>query len=91
MRSIYGAFDQYQSAQNSKHTHRAMCQCARDGYWPGSYAPDGYRKVPALKVGDKTRYVLEPDPQRAELIRKIFDLALVGCGHGPMGVKAITT
>ena len=89
MRSIFGAFDEYQSAQNSKHTHRAMCQCARDGYWPGAVAPDGYRKVPAVKIGDKTRYILKPDPERAPLIQRIFDLALTGAGEGPMGVKAI--
>ncbi|WP_051278439.1 recombinase family protein [Solimonas flava] len=91
MRSIFGAFDEYQSAQNSKHTHRAMCQCARDGYWPGSHAPDGYRKVPAARVGDKTRYVLQPDPARAPLIARIFELAVSGDGDGPMGVKAIAT
>ena len=89
MMSIIGAFDQYSSAQTSKHTHRAMCQCARDGYWPGSHAPDGYAKVPARQVGDKIRYVLEPDPERAEVIGKIFELALNGEGQGPMGVKAI--
>lgn len=90
MMSIIGAFDEYSSAQNSKHTHRAMCQCARDGYWPGSHAPDGFRKVPAAKVGDKTRYTLEPDPVRAPVIERIFEMSLTGEGAGPMGVKAIT-
>lgn len=89
MRGMFGIFDQYSSAQNSKHTLRAMNQCARDGYWPGSHAPDGYRKVAVAKVGDKTRYQLEVDPERAKVIRKIFELAHRGAGQGPMGVKAI--
>lgn len=89
MRGFYGLMDQYSSAQNSKHTLRAMKQNARNGYWNGARPPDGYRLVVAAKIGDKTKHKLEIDPQRAKLIRKIFALARVGDGKGPMGVKAI--
>ncbi|MGQ0699364.1 MAG: recombinase family protein [Panacagrimonas sp.] len=91
MRGLYGLFDQYSSAQNSKHTLRAMKQNARNGYWNGSRPPDGYRLVVAARVGDKTKHVLAIDPERSKLIRKIFALARVGDGKGPMGVKGIAT
>ncbi len=89
VRGFYGLIDEYASEQISKHVTRGMLQVARDGYWPGSHAPDGFRKVAAREVGDKIRYVLAPDPIRADVIVNIFNLALNGNGAGPMGVKAI--
>lgn len=43
MRKILTVFDEYQSAENAKHTRRAMRENARQGYWNGSRPPFGYR------------------------------------------------
>lgn len=45
MRKIVTLFDEYRSKENAKHTLRAMCENARQGYWNGSRPPIGYRAV----------------------------------------------
>lgn len=90
MRQIITLFDEYQSKENAKHTLRAMCENARQGYWNGARPPIGYRTVAVEKRGTKIKKTLEIDPLHAETIRLIFRLALEGAdGGGPMGVKAI--
>jgi DNA invertase Pin-like site-specific DNA recombinase len=91
MRQIVTLFDEYQSKENAKHTLRAMCENARQGYWNGARPPIGYRTVAVEKRGSKIKKALEIDPLHAETIRLIFRLALEGAdGGGSMGVKAIT-
>lgn len=90
MRQIVTLFDEYQSKENAKHTLRAMCENARQGYWNGARPPIGYRTVAVEKRGAKVKKVLEIDPLHAGTIRLIFRLALEGVDGGPMGVKAIT-
>ncbi|ODT17900.1 MAG: serine recombinase [Kaistia sp. SCN 65-12] len=91
MRQIVTLFDEYQSKENAKHTLRAMCEDARQGYWNGARPPVGYRTVAVEKRGSKIKKTLEIDPLHVGTIRLIFRLALDGVdGSGPMGVKAIT-
>lgn len=91
MRQIVTLFDEYQSKENAKHTLRAMCENARQGYWNGARPPIGYRTVAIEKRDSKIKKALEIDPLHAETIRLIFRLAFDGAdGRGPMGVKAIT-
>ncbi len=92
MRQIMALFDEYQSRENAKHTLRAMKENARQGFWNGSHPPLGYRVVDAEQRGDKIKRKLEIDPQKADLVRLMFRLALMGDDNsGPMGVKAIVT
>jgi DNA invertase Pin-like site-specific DNA recombinase len=55
MRQIVTLFDEYQSKENAKHTLRAMCENARQGYWNGARPPVGYRTVAVEKRGSKSR------------------------------------
>lgn len=90
LRQIVTLFDEYQSKENAKHTLRAMCENARQGYWNGARPPIGYRIVTADKRGDRTRKTLEIDPLHADTIRLIYRLALDGIdGEGPMGLRGI--
>lgn len=90
MRQIVTLFDEYQSKENAKHTLRAMCENARQGFWNGARPPIGYRTVAVEKRGSKVKKALEIDPLHAGTIRLIFRLALEGAdGIGPMGIKAI--
>lgn len=92
MRKIVTLFDEYQSKENAKHTLRAMCENARQGFWNGSRPPIGYRTVEAGKRGAKVKKTLEVDPLHADTVRLIYRLALEGAeGSGPMGLKAIAT
>ena len=53
MRRIINLFDEHQSKENSKHTSRAMCENARQGFYNGSKAPFGYKTV-------SHRYIRQP-------------------------------
>jgi site-specific DNA recombinase len=88
IRQILGSFDEYQSRENAKHTLRAMQENARQGFWNGSVPPFGYRTAAAERRGTKVKKVLEIDDAEAEVVRRIYHLAL---GHEgmPLGVKAI--
>ncbi|WP_369823214.1 recombinase family protein [Caulobacter sp. UNC279MFTsu5.1] len=90
MRQMMALFDEYQSRENAKHTLRAMKENARQGFWNGSRPPIGYRVVDAEQRGVKVKRKLEIEPESADVIRLMFDLALTGHGaSGPMGVKGI--
>jgi site-specific DNA recombinase len=90
LRKMLNVFDEHQSRENAKHTHRAMCENARQGFWNGSHAPFGYRVEVKEKRGNKEKKVLVVDETEAPIVRKIFALA---SGHEgrPVGVKAIAS
>ena len=88
IRKVVGIFDEYQSAETSKHTTRAMKENARQGFWNGSRTPFGYRTEAAEQRGAKIKKRLVIDETEASVVRYIFNLALGR--HGPtLGVKAI--
>lgn len=90
LRQIVTLFDEYQSKENAKHTLRAMCENARQGYWNGARPPIGYRIVEVGKRGAKVKKALEIDPLHIETVRLIYRLAREGAGDsGPMGLKTI--
>src|SRR5690606_18293386 len=51
LRQMLAVFDEHQSRENAKHTHRAMRENARQGFWNGSRPPFGYRTVEAGRQG----------------------------------------
>jgi site-specific DNA recombinase len=75
LRQIVTLFDEYQSKENAKHTLRAMCENARQGYWNGARPPIGYRVVTVGKRGAKIKKALEIDPLNVEIVRLIYRLA----------------
>ena len=60
IRKIVGNFDEYQSAENAKHTLRAMRENARQDFWNGSVPPFGYTTETTERRGirDKKRLVV---------------------------------
>jgi hypothetical protein len=50
IRKIVNAFDEHQSHENAKHTHRAMLENARQGFWNGAIAPFGYATSAASSI-----------------------------------------
>ena len=90
IRKVVGIFDEYQSAENAKHTTRAMKENARQGFWNGSKPPFGYRAEAAGQRGAKIKKRLVIDEAEAAVVRRIFGMALGR--EGPlMGVKAIVS
>lgn len=88
MRRIIAAIDEHHSRENAKHTHRAMRENARQGFWNGSRAPFGYRTAEAGRRGHRIKKVLVIEETEAALVRRIFAMHL-GAEGGPIGVKAI--
>ena len=88
MRGLIGLFDEYQSKETGKHTLRAMNECARQGYFPGSKSPFGYRRV-EVNENERKKWRLEIDPDEAEIVRQIFHLSIHGQEGIPFGIKKI--
>lgn len=91
MRRIINLFDEHQSKENSKHTSRAMCENARQGFYNGSKAPFGYKTVATDIAGSRGRKKkrLEIDEAEAMIVRNIYDLYLNGYQGRTMGIKEI--
>ena len=88
IRKIFNAFDEHQSRENAKHTHRAMLENARQGFWNGSAPPFGYATAIKERRGNKDKKVLVVHEAEAVVVRMIFDLCL-GADGRPLGVKGI--
>lgn len=54
-------------------------QSVRNGNYIGRYAPYGFRKV-SYKEGKRTCYTLEPHPEQAPIIKRIFEMYASGMG-----------
>ena len=56
-----------------------MREAASRGFWVGSRVPYGYSKL-MVQDGAKKRPTLEPDPDTAPIVRRVFDMAEAGRG-----------
>lgn len=88
---FYGLVDEMNSAENSKHVHRARRENARRGFFNGSKPPFGYKTVDTKIIGHTGyRKIIVEDEQEAAIVREIYDL-YEGVNTGiPMGMKKIT-
>jgi site-specific DNA recombinase len=84
-------FDEYQSKENAKHTSRAMCENARQGFFNGSNAPFGYCAVQTEAIGNRGRRKkkLGINEADAAIVRRIYELYLHGFEGRSMGIKEI--
>jgi DNA invertase Pin-like site-specific DNA recombinase len=89
-RQMMNLFDQYSSAENAKHTRRAMIENARQGFWNGSRPPFGYKVEVKEKRGTKEKKALVIEPSEAAVVRQVFDLCR-GAEAKSKGLKAIVT
>ena len=88
LRQMIAAFDEHQSAENAKHTLRAMRENARQGFWNGSNPPFGYTTEAAGQRGARMKKVLRLHEAEASVVRRICAMHL-GAEGGPLGVKGI--
>jgi site-specific DNA recombinase len=92
MRQILSSFDEYQSAETTKHVSRSMLENAKRGYWNGSMPPYGYKTTIVERHGKKEKKKLALEPQEAEIIKLMFQLYLYGDGKtGPLGIKNLVS
>jgi len=73
------AFAEYYSSSISDNVRRKIEYKLKSGEWPGK-APIGYINVDKVAEG-KVMKDVEPDPLRAEGVRKVFELRLKGLSY----------
>lgn len=91
-RSMFSVFDEYQSAETSKHVLRSMKENARQGFWNGSTIPFGYRALDLPgkgRSGPKRKLVI--DPLEAEQVKLIFALYTGEHPEALLGIKGVAT
>lgn len=72
LEGIIEVMDEFYSKNLAQDVVRGMREAAGRGFWVGSTVPYGYRRV-SVSDGGKVRSRLEPDEQKAAVIRRIFD------------------
>ena len=79
LEGIIESVDEYYSENLAQEVVRGMREAASRGFFLGSNAPFGYRKVKVLD-GAKERPTLEVDPATAPVVKEIFEKSLSGYG-----------
>ncbi len=79
LEGIIESVDEYYSENLAQEVVRGMREAASRGFFLGSKAPFGYRKV-KVSDGAKERPILEVDPATAPVVSEIFEKSLRGSG-----------
>ena len=79
LEGIIETVDEFYSDNLAVEVRRGMREAASRGFWVGSRTPYGFKRV-KVQDGPKERPMLEPDPDAARVVRRIFDLADAGTG-----------
>ena len=79
MEAIVESVDEFYSENLAQDVTRGMREAASRGFFLGSKAPFGYRRV-KVSDGVKERPTLEVDPATAPVVREIFENSLRGNG-----------
>ena len=79
LEGIIESVDEYYSENLAQEVVRGMREAASRGFFLGSNAPFGYRKV-KVSDGAKERPTLEVDPATAPVVKEIFEKPLRGSG-----------
>ena len=79
LEGIIESVDEYYSENLAQEVVRGMREAASRGFFLGSKAPFGYRKI-KVSDGAKERPTLEVDPATAPVVKEIFESSLRGNG-----------
>ena len=79
MEAIIESVDEFYSENLAQEVVRGMREAASRGFFLGSKAPFGYRRV-KVSDGVKERPTLEVDPATAPVVKEIFESSLSGYG-----------
>ena len=79
MEAIIERVDEFYSENLAQDVVRGMREAASRGFFLGSNAPVGYKRV-KVSDGVKERPTLEVDPTTALVVKEIFEISLRGSG-----------
>ena len=77
--AIIESVDEFYSENLAQEVTRGMRESASRGFWISSHAPFGYNRI-MVPDGPKKRPTLEPDPDAAPFVKRMFDMAEAGNG-----------
>lgn len=80
MEGFFECIDQYESEINGLRTAAARTEAVRQGFFPGSCPPYGFRSRPVELRPGIVRHVLVPSDDEAEVVREIFRLYVAESG-----------
>ncbi len=79
MEAIIESVDEFYSENLAQEVTRGMREAASRGFFLGSKAPFGYKRV-KVSDGAKERPTLKPDPATAPIVKEVFESSLMGNG-----------
>ncbi len=79
LEAMIESLDEFYSANLGEEVTRGMRESASRGFWVSPRTPYGYRRV-RVSDGGKQRVKLEPEPGKAEVVRRLFDSVVRGKG-----------
>ena len=79
MEAIIESVDEFYSENLAQEVTRGMREAASRGFFLGSKAPFGYKRV-KVPDGAKERPTLRPDPATAPIVKEVFESSLMGNG-----------
>ena len=74
LEGIIESVDEFYSENLAQEVVRGMREAASRGFWVASRTPYGYNRI-MVQDGAKQRPTLEPDPDAARIVKRIFDMA----------------
>jgi len=79
LEAMIESLDEFYSANLGEEMTRGMRESASRGFWVSPRTPYGLRRV-KVSDGGKQRVKLEPEPGKAEVVRRLFDDVVRGKG-----------
>ena len=87
--NMVAVFDEYHSAENSKHVRRTMIANAKNGHRNGHRPPIGFQIISVPQPKGKDRKILKIDPETVHIPRFIFETYVNGTTAGPIGITRL--
>ncbi|HEY6222721.1 MAG TPA: recombinase family protein [Gemmatimonadales bacterium] len=84
---IFECIDQYESEVNGMRTSLAMMEAIRQGYFPSSWTPYGFRRVKVEIRPGVPRWTLEHQDEEAATVRMLFRLYVAGSGAKSVAIQ----
>jgi site-specific DNA recombinase len=84
---IFECIDQYESEVNGMRTSLAMMESIRQGYFPSSWTPYGFRRVKVEIRPGVARWTLEHQEEETKTVRVLFQLYVAGSGAKSVAIQ----
>lgn len=84
---IFECIDQYESEVNGMRTSLAMMEAIRQGYFPSSWTPYGFRRAKVEIRPGVVRWTLEHEDEEAATVRLLFQLYIAGSGAKSVAMR----